>query len=91
MRNPYIVGPWVSGTNFYGREAIIEDLLDENHKCIYLIGNRRIGKTSLLHKIEEEVQKISEIPIFLDLQLTPEGGIRRMARSLYEEVLRKSR
>lgn len=91
MRNPYIVGPWVSGANFYGREAIIEDLLDENHKCIYLIGNRRIGKTSLLHKLEEEVLKISEIPIFLDLQLTPEGGIRRMARSLYEEVLRKSR
>ena len=51
MRNPYVVGSVVHQASFYGRKAIIADLLDARHQCVYLVGSRRIGKTSLLHQL----------------------------------------
>jgi hypothetical protein len=52
MRNPYVVGRWVSGDRFYGRERLIDELLHGFERCFWVIGNRRIGKTSLLKQLE---------------------------------------
>lgn len=65
MRNPYIVGNVVYGPNFYGRKDIVEELLDERHQCIYLMGNRRVGKTSILRYLETQ---FSGLHLFLDMQ-----------------------
>src|SRR6185369_16450274 len=52
-RNPYTVGGPVRGSHFYGRTALIQSILDGNDRAIWVVGNRRIGKTSLLRRMEQ--------------------------------------
>src|SRR5829696_7199670 len=52
-RNPYTVGGPVRGPHFYGRTALIQSILDGNDRAIWVVGNRRIGKTSLLRRMEQ--------------------------------------
>ncbi len=69
MRNPYIVGRWVRGTSHYGRQALIDHLLQNTNTALWVVGTRRIGKTSLLHQIELLTQGQSPfVPLFFDLQ-----------------------
>ncbi len=49
--SPYIVSNWVEGVHFYGREALCQALLTRGERCIYLVGTRRVGKTSLLRRL----------------------------------------
>jgi len=49
---PYVVGQWVRGDRFYGRGAQISDILHGQRDLIWLLGTRRVGKTSLLKQIE---------------------------------------
>jgi DNA-binding winged helix-turn-helix (wHTH) protein len=68
---PYIVGQWVRGDRFYGRTAQIAEILDGHRNCIWLLGTRRIGKTSLLKQIELIAETSGEarfLPIFWDFQ-----------------------
>jgi predicted AAA+ superfamily ATPase len=51
-RAPYVVGQWVRGEKFYGRVALIAEILHGPRNAIWLLGYRRIGKTSLLRQIE---------------------------------------
>lgn len=46
--SPYITSNWVEGNHFYGREALCTALITTNERCNYIMGIRRIGKTSLL-------------------------------------------
>ena len=61
MRNPYVAGYWVSGDHFYGRERLIDELLHGFERCFWIIGNRRIGKTSLLKQLEHLCQDSASI------------------------------
>ncbi|MDH5618998.1 MAG: winged helix-turn-helix domain-containing protein [Gammaproteobacteria bacterium] len=49
---PYVVGQWVRGDRFYGRSAQIAEVLRGERDLIWLLGTRRVGKTSLLKQIE---------------------------------------
>ena len=49
---PYIVGQWVRGERFYGRSAQIAEILRGERDLVWLLGTRRVGKTSLLKQIE---------------------------------------
>jgi DNA-binding winged helix-turn-helix (wHTH) protein len=49
---PYVVGQWVRGHRFYGRGAQIAEILRGERDLIWLLGTRRVGKTSLLKQIE---------------------------------------
>jgi len=68
---PFVVGQWVRGDRFYGRTAQIAEILDGPRNCIWLLGTRRIGKTSLLKQIEfiaETSRDPRYMPIFWDFQ-----------------------
>ena len=52
MRNPFSAGRWVCGDQFFGRENLIRSLLEGNETCDWIIGKRRVGKTSLLRQLE---------------------------------------
>ena len=68
---PYVVGQWVRGDRFYGRTAQIAEILDGNRNCIWLLGTRRIGKTSLLKQIEHIADTSGDrryFPVFWDFQ-----------------------
>ncbi len=71
VRIPFVVGQWVRGDRFYGRTAQIAEILDGPRDCIWLLGTRRIGKTSLLKQIEYIASTSEEqryLPIFWDFQ-----------------------
>ncbi len=55
---PYIVGPAVTGDNFFDREEIITKVVgllgNDNENLLVLHGQRRIGKTSILKEIKSK-------------------------------------
>lgn len=52
MNVPYVVGPWVRGERFYGRGGLLREALDGPRDRLWLVGMRRVGKTSLLREVE---------------------------------------
>ncbi len=48
----FITNRWVRGDDFIGRSEILEVIHQRLHRPIWLLGNRRAGKTSLLRQIE---------------------------------------
>ena len=69
--SPFVVGQWVRGDRFYGRAAQIEEILQGHRNSIWLVGTRRIGKTSLLKQIEHITDMAREqryFPVFWDFQ-----------------------
>ena len=67
---PYVVGQWVRGAKFYGRAAQIDEILEGPRNWIWLLGTRRLGKTSLLKQLEHVTadSKRGFFPLFWDLQ-----------------------
>ena len=68
---PFVVGQWVRGDRFYGRTAQIDEILEGHRNSIWLVGTRRIGKTSLLKQIEHITDTAREqryFPVFWDFQ-----------------------
>ena len=67
---PFVVGQWVRGDRFYGRGEAISEILDGPREAIWLLGTRRIGKTSLLKQLEYLTRADDSlyVPLFWDLQ-----------------------
>ena len=67
---PYVVGQWVRGEAFYGRSDLIREILDGPRNALWIVGTRRIGKTSLLKEIERLTSDGERgfFPLFWDLQ-----------------------
>ena len=51
-KNPFIAGNWVRGKNFFGRQKLIDEILEGRRHYLWVAGTRRVGKTSLLKQIE---------------------------------------
>ena len=71
MRNPYTVGRWLRGPDHYGREQLLEYLMNAEDPAIWVVGTRRMGKTSLLRQLEwllTTQENANFIPLFWDLQ-----------------------
>ncbi|MBK8048716.1 MAG: hypothetical protein IPK16_17290 [Anaerolineales bacterium] len=73
---PYIVGRWVRKHEHYARQSLIQQLLTAQDNAYWLVGARRMGKTSLLRHIEylTATPDSTWVPLFWDIQgcLTPE-------------------
>jgi DNA-binding winged helix-turn-helix (wHTH) protein/DNA-binding transcriptional ArsR family regulator len=68
---PFVVGQWVRRENFYGRGAVINEVLSGNRNWLWLLGTRRIGKTSVLKQLEYlalDSPDLGFLPVFWDLQ-----------------------
>jgi DNA-binding winged helix-turn-helix (wHTH) protein len=68
---PFVVGQWVRRENFYGRAAVIDEVLGGNRNWLWLLGTRRIGKTSVLKQLEYLALNSPDhgfLPVFWDLQ-----------------------
>ena len=69
--NPYVVGnPVRSAAMFYGRQDdlrwIGDHVTGRGNEMILLYGQRRIGKTSLLHQVRNQRESGSILPVFVD-------------------------
>lgn len=68
---PYVVGQWVRREKFYGRRRLLEDILMGNRNCLWILGTRRIGKTSMLKQLEYLTStdpNSKYFPLFWDFQ-----------------------
>ena len=68
---PYVVGQWVRGSTFYGRAALLQEILHGHRNCVWLLGTRRIGKTSILKQLElltSQTPELGFFPLFWDFQ-----------------------
>lgn len=76
LRNPFSAGRWVSGPGFFCRQELIRGLLTSNEACDWVIGKRRIGKTSLLRQIEALIngEKDRGFALFWDIQGSYDAG-----------------
>lgn len=87
MRNPFIAGSWVRAENFFGRSGILGEILDGDRDSLWVVGARRMGKTSLLKQLEYRVQQSPQtpfVPIYWDIQGS--GDARGLADHLLESV-----
>lgn len=86
--SPYVVGQWVRGERFYGRNALIDEAIAGNRDWVWVCGTRRIGKTSLLKQLEWITQRDLEkgfLPLFWDLQGSADAD--ELRRSFDEAIL----
>lgn len=90
--NPYVVGPAIKEEyGFYGRhnlvEAVVKVLTTTQQNSIVLHGQRRIGKSSLLHRLwRDETLKQAHVPIFFDLQLRQRFPLARILADLASAI-----
>ena len=67
---PFVVGQWVRGDRFYGRESILAEVLEGPRESLWLLGTRRMGKTSVLKQLENRTNRTDSgfVPLFWDFQ-----------------------
>ncbi len=77
--NPYIAGsPIRSSDMFYGRNELLQNAeAGLAHNSLMIYGERRIGKTSLLYQMLEDLRQLQDdkfkfFPVFVDLEGTLE-------------------
>ncbi len=69
MRNPYVTGSYVTGSQHYGREDLLDYLLNGGSRACWVVGTRRIGKTSLLRQLELLARAGKRlVPLYWDMQ-----------------------
>ena len=80
-------GRWVSGDDFFGREAELEILTtrvrDGNH--VLLTGQRRMGKTSIARELGRRLESEGWVSLFADVEdaTCAEDAIAEIARAAY--------
>ncbi len=70
-RRGYVVGQWVRGAQFYGRRTQLAEVLDGPRDCLWVLGTRVSGKTSVLRQLEllaDSEPAHGLVPVFWDLQ-----------------------
>ena len=70
MENPFVYGERVRGEHFWDRDEEITKLKTDllNSQKIFLISPRRMGKSSLIKTVLEQLEKQGIITIFLDAE-----------------------
>lgn len=80
----FVVSRWVRGERFYGRQAQIAEILDGPRDCLWLLGTRRSGKTSLLRHLELLAERSPErgyVPVFWDIRAA--HGLAGLSRAFH--------
>src|SRR5688572_2584837 len=94
-RNPYVIGvPLTDAAAFYGRQDFfhfIRDVLDaEQQNVIVLYGQRRIGKTSVLHRAAQWLRDEGGwSPVYFDLQGKERLSLGEVLANLAQTISRR--
>lgn len=91
--NPYVLTPLTDRVGFYGRDAVLKfvrnTLTAPYQNVIVLFGQRRIGKTSVLHQLTvPDLTPQGFRPVYFDLQGRAEHGLDQVLYGLAREISR---
>lgn len=95
--NPYIYGPpIIDSKKFFGREDILQKIYSilnakDSAHVIMLYGQRRMGKTSLLQQIGQELLRGTDFyPILINMQIFTNAGVGgliwEIAQTIHEKL-----
>ena len=91
-KNPYIIGrPIYEKELFFGREILFNYIgsnLNNGAKAILLQGQRRIGKSSVLHQISNGVKGDNFVFVYFDLQDKANLTLAEVLEKLAIEIIR---
>jgi hypothetical protein len=83
--NPFVPNQPAVGAHFVGREHELRKIREEIHQQHFLLfGPRRIGKTSLLYQLKDELEG-GYVPVYLSLQKFAKLD----GNALFKEVIRE--
>ncbi len=89
-RNPFVIGQWVRGEKFFGREEIIAELLQGPRHAVWVAALRRMGKTSLLREMEQRIRNdphANLLPLYWDLEgATSDETLRESLLAALDEI-----
>ncbi len=94
LSNPYIAGNPVRGDSlFVGRSDILREVLkllrNPHANAIVLYGQRRIGKTSILFELEQQLAESGEyLPVYFDLHDKSDLSLSEILFRLAEQISR---
>ena len=102
QKNPYLWRSTVTNPDaFFGRTALLEQIIEfltgvGKPQCCSVVGEHRIGKSSLLYQLYRAYYKAGELPenfivIYLDLQLDAPTRSEDFFLLLYDELARELR
>jgi len=76
MKNPFQYGGIVRGPHFADRNAEIRELSREmeNNNRVFLVSQRRFGKTCLLHRLKGTLEGKGTVCTYIDLNAYPDLG-----------------
>lgn len=83
----FIINRWVRGADFYGRDNLLETLRAGAKKTTWVLGNRRVGKSSLLRQVEwlcRQGHWGDDLALYWDLQGA--GDVEGLKDSLLEAL-----
>ncbi|MBW2066615.1 MAG: ATP-binding protein [Deltaproteobacteria bacterium] len=88
FKNPFQYGGKVTGGNFWDREAEIRELLEDirSRQHVIVFSQRRLGKTSLVHKVLEEATKHGIVGVYVDLY--PISGLEEFIEEYARSIAR---
>jgi hypothetical protein len=85
--NPFIAGNWVRGADFYGRSDLLAAIMEGPRDALWVVGARRLGKTSLMKELEHRTQQSPQCPfVTLYWDLEGSGDARGLAEGLLASV-----
>ncbi len=88
--NPYITGRAVTGREFFGRDDVFKSVQSQlslaQQNAVVLYGQRRIGKTSVLLELYENLPKDQFAPIYFDLFDKGNFSLAQVLESLTEAI-----
>lgn len=91
-KNPYVPGGVVRGDEFFGREEILRTVQDHiaeaRQNAILITGSRRIGKTSILHKFQDELPQDRFVTVYFDLMGKSSLKLNEILHTLAVEIAR---
>lgn len=95
-RNPYMTGTVVKNADqFFGRQEILNRVVQELHNpgtvSLVLSGQRRIGKSSLLHAIERSLSPEEFLPVLMDLMTNANKPVGTVLGELAHKASRKAK
>lgn len=99
QKNPFIVGPRVISERFVGRKEVLHQIAQrvggEQLMSISIVGNRRMGKSSLLHYFSQHYAEMLDqsqnwTVIYIDMMManaiTPTSMMRTLRRRIQKQL-----
>jgi ABC-type branched-subunit amino acid transport system substrate-binding protein len=92
QRNPYVLGRPVNQALLFGRESLFVDIrhyLQQHKQVIVLYGQRRIGKSSVVRNITNQLQDLQENFAFVtfSLEYYSQQSLGRILAELAKEII----